>query len=551
MPLLFHFVLSCLYDENGKRISLNYPNGIKTNYSYDDADRVVTISTGTDADPALIEKVDYAYDTNSNRTSRIDKAGTHNYIYDVTSQLTAVTYPDGETQNYTFDVVGNRLEFVKEDANGKETITSVFNELNQLKRTENSNYEGGDIISLSGIIEDENIDKIIINGKVAKIKDDVYSLDELKLKPGVNIVTVEVTDLAENTVSEDYTFILDDKAKATYSYDANGNLKTKSEKGMTWTFKWDAENHLTKADSSEGKTVEYGWYDNNRNRIAFKKVENIITNYIYDGNNCIAKYDSNGNLIQELVYGAFIDEVLMRHDSDNTNKYFHQDGINSVIAITDDSGTKVASYEYNVYGKIKNKTGSLENEIQFTGRWFDEDTGLHYYRARWYNSDSGRFVSRDPIGLSSGDVNFYRYVKNNPSKFIDPFGLIEICFPLPSKISPWKDVSGPYNETSWHGDGHKDDEGTLGWGIMVWTKTRDYDQERTFIKRKLCYICSNGILIVEVREEQPEIDKRTITRTEIIKTIIKRVGWGGYTTENPNGQEVTFGEGDSDHAYTD
>ena len=411
------------YDEKGKRISLNYPNGVKTNYSYDDADRVVTISTGTDAEPALIEKVDYAYDANSNRTSRIDKAGTYNYTYDEISQLTGVVYPNSDTQSYTFDSIGNRLELVKEDANGKETITSVFNELNQLKRTESSNYEGGDIISLSGIIEDENIDKILINGKIAKIKDDVYSLDELKLTPGVNIVTVEVTDLAGNIVSSDYTFTLDDKAKTTYSYDANGNLKTKSEKGNTWTFSWDAENHLIQANSSKEKRVEYGWYDGELHNLAYRKEGINEEKYVYDREHCIAKYDGHGKLLQEFVFCLNTDKMLCRIDGDGSKYYFHQDAINSIVAITDDAGTKVVSYEYDEYGKIRKSTGSLENEIKFTGRWFDEDTGLHYYRARWYDADACRFVSRDPIGFDSGDSNLYRYVNNNPVNFIDPQGL--------------------------------------------------------------------------------------------------------------------------------
>ena len=81
-----------------------------------------------------------------------------------------------------------------------------------------------------------------------------------------------------------------------------------------------------------------------------------------------------------------------------------------------------------VYGKIKDKTGSFDNEITYTGRWLDEDTGLYYYRARWYNADRGRFISRDPIGTDGG-INLYGYVEGNPVNFGDPLGL-QAMFPL-------------------------------------------------------------------------------------------------------------------------
>ncbi|MBN1521082.1 MAG: RHS repeat protein, partial [Candidatus Aureabacteria bacterium] len=323
------------YDAKGRRTVLSYPNGIKTQYAYDEADRLLSISAGTETDPVSIESIAFTYDENGNRISREDTAGMHAYAYDPNSQLTEVTYPDGEAQKYTFDRIGNRTQLQIESETSSETITSVFNELNQLVRLESSLYEGGDVISLSGMIQDENIDKILINGKEAKIKGDTYSLEELKLKPGVNIVTVEVIDLAGNTVSSDFTITLDEEAKVVYSYDKNGNLKTKSEKGTTWTFKWDAENHLVEAHSSKGGTIEYGWYDGSLNNLAYRKDGVDLEKYIYDGNHCIAKYDGSGSLLQEFIYGPNIDEILCRMDSDGSKYYFHQDAINSVVAITD------------------------------------------------------------------------------------------------------------------------------------------------------------------------------------------------------------------------
>ena len=63
------------------------------------------------------------------------------------------------------------------------------------------------------------------------------------------------------------------------------------------------------------------------------------------------------------------------------------------------------------------------NPFTFTGREWDKETGLYYYRARYYDAKVGRFVSKDPIGLAGGDINLYSYVGNNPVNFVDPWGL--------------------------------------------------------------------------------------------------------------------------------
>jgi RHS repeat-associated protein len=65
-------------------------------------------------------------------------------------------------------------------------------------------------------------------------------------------------------------------------------------------------------------------------------------------------------------------------------------------------------------------------DFAYTGRPLDSATGLHDYRARWYDAALGRFASEDPIGLAGGDVNLYRYVGNSPANGTDPSGLIVV-----------------------------------------------------------------------------------------------------------------------------
>jgi len=94
------------------------------------------------------------------------------------------------------------------------------------------------------------------------------------------------------------------------------------------------------------------------------------------------------------------------------------------------------AYTYDAFGNILSESGTLNSHSQYTGREYDSETELYYYRARYYDPQIGRFITPDPIGFKGG-INFYSYVKNSPINFIDPLGLV-IC-----KVSPEAIVKCP------------------------------------------------------------------------------------------------------------
>jgi RHS repeat-associated protein len=258
-------------------------------------------------------------------------------------------------------------------------------------------------------------------------------VEDLTLQPGENAVVVEATDKAGNETVETFTLFFDPRARATYRYDLNGNLIQKTVRGVVWRYEWDAENRLVRVrkattEGAESTEIEYAYYDNG-NR-AWKRVtepgqEPVVTHYVHDGIHVIAEYNGEGTLLKEYVYSDSIDEVL--NIKDGAENFFpHQDGLNSVVAVTDADGERVASYNYEAFGTIKDATGALGNPITYTGRWIEPETGDYFYRARYYDSGIGRFLKRDPIGFGSKDYNFYRYVGNNPIRFFDPIGTLKV-----------------------------------------------------------------------------------------------------------------------------
>ena len=106
-----------------------------------------------------------------------------------------------------------------------------------------------------------------------------------------------------------------------------------------------------------------------------------------------------------------------------TRYYYLFDSLGSVIGLTDASGTLVESYRYSVYGQPL-QTSTVGNPYLFTGRRFDSETGLYYYRARYYSPELRRFIEPDPIGFEGG-MNLYAYVGNDPGNALDPLGLQE------------------------------------------------------------------------------------------------------------------------------
>ena len=134
-----------------------------------------------------------------------------------------------------------------------------------------------------------------------------------------------------------------------------------------------------------------------------------------------------GNDVRYFVYSP-AGELLYSIEADSgVHHYYHYDEAGNTPFLTDAGGSIAAAYAYSPFGEMLGSTGVVANPFTWQGRhgaFREADTGLYYLRARFYDSRTARFVSRDPVhSMDPLRVNPYQYALNNPLRYIDPTGL--------------------------------------------------------------------------------------------------------------------------------
>jgi len=208
------------------------------------------------------------------------------------------------------------------------------------------------------------------------------------------------------------------------TYDENGNLISLTNSCGTITYTWYARNRLVGIEGYDAMchTLSASFkYDALGRRIE-KTINGRTIQYLYDGLDIVQEIE-DGIVYANYIRTLNIDEPLARMEADGTIRYYHADALGSIIALTDETGQIRTQYNYSPFGETEIIGEMSDNPFQYTGREND-NTGLYYYRARYYSPGLKRFVSEDPIGLLGGDVNYYVYVWNGPINFFDSYGLL-------------------------------------------------------------------------------------------------------------------------------
>jgi RHS repeat-associated protein len=207
--------------------------------------------------------------------------------------------------------------------------------------------------------------------------------------------------------------------------------KTLVANGNNWTYTWDYRNRLTGVveHASGGSVLMQGTYtyDSVNRRIGVDETVSGVqtkTWTVYDGLNVYAEFNGSGTLLQRILTGPAINQLLARTSSGGTTGWYLSDRLGSIRDIANTSGTVIDHLSYGSFGDILSESSPANGDkFKFDGMQYDDALGIYYVNARWYDPASGRFVSKDPMGFGAGDANLYRFAGNDSLNRIDPSGM--------------------------------------------------------------------------------------------------------------------------------
>jgi RHS repeat-associated protein len=406
------------YDGRTSRpLSLSYPNGQATQYTYfpTSGDHRLQEIKHLAPGSSILSKHNYTYDANSNVRTWRQQAGAgaaklYELGYDAADQLASATLETTDPTpvilkryGYAYESVGNRTSEQVDHA----VFSATHNNRNQVT----SRQAGGTLLFRGTVNEPAAVS---VQGQSAQVAPANSFEGTASVPSGTSTVTVVAQDYAQppNVRTNTYQLTVTG-AGTTYTYDLNGNLTGDGTK----TFEWDAEDRLTAV--KQGATVLASFAYDGQGRRVHKTAGGVTHTYVYDGEDIVEERLSGGQTLR-YVHGSGIDRPLAQRDGAGVVSYYLADHLGSIVLITNSSGATTLTREYDPWGN--QLQGSASSGYAFTGREWDSETGLHYYRARYYDPKLGRFLSEDPIGLGGG-LNLFVYVLNRPVNWIDPFGL--------------------------------------------------------------------------------------------------------------------------------
>lgn len=228
--------------------------------------------------------------------------------------------------------------------------------------------------------------------------------------------------------------------KFTYTYDKDGNLRTKTEIATSnvTIYTYDYKGRLVGVEEmSKGgivlRTMTYR-YDVKDRRIA-EVVDTdgqgpsapVATVFSYDGDNSWADFEETGRVATRYLVGANLDTMLARFRPSEGTVFYYVDKLGTLRDAKSPISDRFASVRFSSFGAVLSSVGSVvTGRFLFTGRELGTVFGDYYYRARYYDPLVGRFFSEDPLHDRDGKVNSRAYVENSPTNRTDPTGEVSI-----------------------------------------------------------------------------------------------------------------------------
>ena len=451
------------YDGAGNLIKLTDSAKRTTTDTYDPTNRLTEVSYSS-GNPSTIK---YEYDKDGNRTKMIDGTGTSNYTYDQLDRMTESENGHKETVKYEYDLANDRVKITY--PGGKE-VTRAFDKDGRIEKitdwlkheTKFTYDQDSDLSKTVFPSETKNEDKYIYNDadqmsevKMLKSAETLASLvytrdndNQVKKTTAKGLPGAEVTEATydENNRVTKY-------GSSEYKYDAANNPTKEAssensynegnelEKGTGVTYSYDELGERIKTKPSAGPATSYGYNQAGEltsvERPKEGETNEIKDSYEYDGEGLRTSqsvsgktsyftWDKTGALplilndgTNSYIYGPTGDPIEQINKTTSTALYLHHDQQGSTRLLTGSTGKVEGKCSYGAYG-TSTCEGTATSPLGYDGQYTDQDSGLIYLRARYYDPATAEFLTIDPASAQTQAP--YLYGADDPLNMDDPRG---------------------------------------------------------------------------------------------------------------------------------
>lgn len=457
---------SAIYDDNNRKTqeTITYPNPQGQSYSLNYHYQYTLAGKKTKLVWPDGTAIDYGYSEHGQlKTVAIPGEGILSINQYQWIAPSAITLPGGTSQEKTYDGL-LKLEGLKVKNPTQQPLLELTNSYNKRQelfsrsRTDTPQQQSTTFTNEFSYDDESRLVEAITDkvGSLFGSDTETFTLDGVGNRTSHSKVLGSWDYDANNRLLE--KGILLDNTR--YTYDAAGNLTSKTKGNLVTQFRYDTQNRLVQVlDGSGNLIAAYGydpfdrrlWKERYRTKDGLPLSQPKRSYYLYADEGLLAESRQDISLnIDQTVSASAAPEIFSQYGvrpnsefgtgvlfvkTKNTNgsdavAYYQHDHLATPIQATDRSGNVVWSAQYNAFGRAVIITPeatadkpTIGSELRLPGQVEDLETGLHYNLHRYYEPDVGRYVTADPIGLSGG-INIYAYANLNPLMYKDQEGLL-------------------------------------------------------------------------------------------------------------------------------
>ena len=375
-------VVQYFYDETGSLVAMAYPTGERVEFSYDDDLRLASVTDW--------------------------KGGLHRITYNSDDLSLQVLLPSGLKRTIRSEATGLPSSIlVTRGSSGGSALFSFqydYDEENRVRRFSDSQFGSRDYIY------DPESQLLEVRSEKPE-RNESFAYD-----PAGNRIRANGAGSVFNSLNQ-----LTRQGGNACQYDVRGNLVSLPGPDGEWNFQYDARNLLVSAKGPREQRVSFG-YDAFGRRL-WKRSGSTEVRYIWAGELLLREVTQTGSRASVRDYLYFPGTcVPLATRLDGRIYSYHTDLLGTPRRLTDEKGTVVWAADFSAFGEAHIQIETIPNPLRFPGHYFDQETGLHYNRFRYYSTTLGRYLSRDPVGFLGG-INFYAYAHSDPINAFDVYGL--------------------------------------------------------------------------------------------------------------------------------